>query len=119
MAMLKKVGLIWLVLCVMASPVMAQPNDTVNVSDTLSSNGDSFVVTVRGMASLRLQTRDSYSGTWEVQCSLDGVTYDADAEVNLFLEGASSAAVQSVTDTVAIWTAADEAPSKNRFTSAS
>jgi hypothetical protein len=106
MSMTKKVGLIWLVLCAMALPVMAQPQETVNVSDTLSANGDSFVVNVRGMASLRLQTKDSYSGTWEVQCSADGgTTYDTDDELNLSLEGASDAAVQAVTDAVGIWTA--------------
>ena len=106
MTMLKKVGLIALVLCVMASPAVAQPSETVNVSDTISSNGDSFIVNVRGMASLRLQTLDTYSGTWEVQCSADGGrTYDTDDEVNLFLEGTTAAAVQAVTDTVGIWTA--------------
>ena len=88
------------------SSVEAQPTDFVNVSDTLSSNGDSFVVQVRGMSAARFQPKDSYSGTWEVQCSVDGgTTYDADAEVNLFLEGAASTAVQSVTDTVGIWLA--------------
>ena len=87
-------------------PAEAQPADTVSVSDTLSSNGDSFVVPVRGMASARFQTLDSYSGTWEVECSVDGgVTYDTDDELNLSLEGASAAAVQAVTDTVAIYTA--------------
>lgn len=74
-------------------------------SDTLSSNGDSVVLSTAGMNSLRVQTLDSYSGTWEVQCSVDGTNYDTDDEVNLSLEGASAAAVQSVTDTVAIWTA--------------
>lgn len=91
-----------------ATVASAQPVVQLNSksgTDTLSSNGDSFVVPVGGMASLRIQTKDSYSGTWEVQCSVDGgTTYDTDDEVNLFLEGASSAAVQAVTDTVGIWT---------------
>jgi hypothetical protein len=90
-------------------PVYAQPIVQIvsrSNTDTLSSNGDSFVVPVGGMASARFQTLDTYSGTWEVQGSVDGgVTYDADDELNLTLEGASSAAVQSVTDTVGIWTA--------------
>src|SRR5688572_10112294 len=103
---MRNVFLIALVLLGLASRVEAQRGDTVNVSDTLSSSTDSFVVNVRGMASLRLQTKDSYSGTWEVQCSADGgVTYDDNDEVNLFLEGASAAAAQAVTDTVGIWTA--------------
>lgn len=94
-----------LILCV-GLPVQAQAPDFVRSQDTLSSNGDAFVVPVRGYASARLQTLDSYSGTWEVQCSVDdGTTYDTDDEVNLSLEGASAAAVQEVTDTVAIYTA--------------
>lgn len=94
----------------LASPVFSQ-NQTVRLAsigtqDTLSSDTDFFVVAVGGMASLRLQTLDSYSGTWEVQCSVDrGTTYDADDELNLFLEGGSASAVQEVTDTVGVWTA--------------
>jgi hypothetical protein len=103
---LLRVSLGTLLILSLSRPVMAQPDQFIGVSDTLSSNGDSFVVNVRGMASMRVQPKDSYSGTWEVQCSVDGgVTYATDDEVNLFLEGASSAAVQSVTDTVGIWTA--------------
>lgn len=94
-----------LVILCLSLTVEAQQAETVNVSNTLSANDDSFIVRVRGMASMRIQTRDTYSGTWEVQCSLDGVTYDTDDEVDLFLDGASSAAVQAVTDTVGIWTA--------------
>lgn len=95
-----------LVLLCLGLPVEAQPTEFVSASDTLSSSTDSFVVAVRGMASARFQTLDSYSGTWEVQCSTDGgVTYDTDDEVNLSLEGAAAAAAQSVTDTVGIWTA--------------
>lgn len=102
-----KLACVAILLFCLSVPAEAQGGgqDTVNVSDTLSSSTDSFVVPVRGMASARFQTRDSYSGTWEVQCSLDGNTYDTDDEVNLSLEGASSAAVQEVTDAVAIWTA--------------
>lgn len=98
------VFLIALVLLGLASRVEAQPDWSVK-SDTISSSTDSFIAEVRGMASLRVQTMDTYSGTWEIQCSLDGSTFDTDDEVNMFLEGASSAAVQEVTDTVGIWTA--------------
>lgn len=100
-----KLACVALVVLCLGLTVEAQQAETVNVSDTLSSSGDSFVVRVRGMASMRIQTRDSYSGTWEVQCSLDGTTYDTDDEVDLFLDGAGLSAVQEVTDTVGIWTA--------------
>lgn len=74
-----------------------------SATDTLSSNGDSFVMITRGMASARIQTLDSYTGTWEAQCSVDGgVTYDADDELNLTLDGQTSV-VQSVSDTVGVW----------------
>jgi hypothetical protein len=73
--------------------------------DTLSSNGDEMIIELAGMASARIQTLDSYSGTWEVQCSTDlGVTYDTDDELNLVLDG-QSATAQAVTDTVGIWAA--------------
>lgn len=98
-----------LVLVALCVPVEAQQTVTLAVRrpqrDTLSSNGDSITVqNILGMASMRIQTLDSYSGTWEVQCSVDGVTFDADDEVNLVLDGQTST-VQSVTDTVGIWTA--------------
>jgi len=79
---------------------------SIRASDTISADADYFVVNVGGMASMRLQSLDSYSGTWEVQCSVDGgTTYDADDEVNMFLEGGSAGAVQEVTDTIGVWTA--------------
>lgn len=100
-----RVSAIALVCLCLSLAAEAQVPEFVNVSDTLSSSTDSFVVQVRGFASLRLQTLDTYSGTWELQCSVDGgTTYDTDDELNLILEGAVAAAVQSVTDTVGIWT---------------
>ena len=51
MAMFTKVGLICLLLCALASVAEAQAPEFVRVSDTLSSNGDSFVVAVRGPSS--------------------------------------------------------------------
>jgi hypothetical protein len=87
------------------------------VQDTLSSNGDSVTLTnynIGGFGSVKIQTLDSYSGTWEVQCSLSGTvvdtstitgaTFDTDDEVPVTLLGATSSAA-SVTDTVGIWTA--------------
>jgi hypothetical protein len=55
--------------------VRLQPTQT---HDTLSSNGDSVTLSaanVGGFGSVKIQTLDSYSGTWEVQCSLDGITF--------------------------------------------
>jgi hypothetical protein len=101
-----RVGVAVAVCLLWAGPLAAQPifrHVSVGESDTLSSNGDSFVVSVGGMASARIQTLDSYTGTWEVQCSVDGgVTYDTDDELNLVLDGQSSTA-QSVSDTVGVW----------------
>lgn len=75
-------------------------------TDTLSSNGDSITMTadrVGGFGSVKVQTLDSYSGTWEVQCSVNGSTFDADSELSLTKTDGSSA-VFNVTDTVGIWT---------------
>lgn len=67
----------------------------------ISSSGDSFTCGVAGYASLKLQTLDSYSGTWEVQCSVDGTTFDTDDELKVTLLG--GAAADSITDTVGIF----------------
>lgn len=73
---------------------------------TISANGGSVTFDSSGMASVRIQTLDTYSGTWEVQCSVDGgTTFDTDDEVSLVLEGTTTP-VASVTDTVGIWSAA-------------
>ena len=70
----------------------------------LAANGDAKVIPVEGYVSGRIQALDSYSGTWEVECSSDGgSTYDADDEIPLTLLGASNSAADSVTDTVGIW----------------
>lgn len=73
---------------------------------TLAANGDAVTLTdTGGLATLAVQTKDSYSGTWEAQCSTDnGVTYDTDDEVVLVLMGdTAGTAVVSVTDAVGIW----------------
>lgn len=74
-------------------------------SGTLDAQDDTIVLATGGLASLAVQTLDSYSGTWEVQCSLDGgTTYDTDDEVPLTLVGATTAASEA-TDTVGVWQA--------------
>lgn len=88
----------------------AQPSATVGLrtngtSGTIDANGESIELQTGGLASLGIQTLDSYSGVWEVQCSMDGgTTYDADDEVPVLLFGAA-AATSSVTDTVGVWNA--------------
>lgn len=73
---------------------------------TISANGDSVELTASalggGIGSVKVQTFDSYSGTWEVQCSVDGTTYDTASELKL-TPADSTTVAYSVTDTVAIW----------------
>ena len=85
------------------------------VSDTISSNGDSVTLTnagVGGFGSVKVQALDSYSGTWEVQCTLAGTvvsstsitsaSYDAAMELKLTPWDGSTAVVE-ITDTVGGW----------------
>jgi hypothetical protein len=93
----------------LAASAAAQPTTglrTATVRDTLDSNGDAVTLTgTGGLAGLAIQTLDSYSGTWELQCSTDaGTTYDTDDEVLMTLVGGTSQ-VAAVTDTVGIWQA--------------
>jgi len=75
---------------------------------TISVNGGAVTITqaevvgMGGIGSAKIQTLDTYSGTWEVQCSLDGTTFDADNELKLSLTD-STTTVFSVTDEVGIW----------------
>lgn len=100
-------------LLALAATAVAQPTQklySLHTSGTITANGGSVEMSnTGGLGSLRVQSTGTYTGTWEVQCSAapTGTTpvYDTDDEVNLNLEGASSAAVQSVTDAVAEWTA--------------
>jgi hypothetical protein len=93
-----------LIFALCANSAIAQTPIVRSASDTLSSNGDSFTFITRGTASARIQTLDSYTGTWEVQCSVDGgTTFDTDDELNLTLDGQTSTTAQSVSDTVGVW----------------
>jgi hypothetical protein len=97
------VATLWLVAPLDAGAQPVTRLATSGTTGTIAANGESVVMSTGGLAAFAVQTLDSYSGTWEVQCSTDGgTTYDADDEVNLTLVGATST-VASVTDTVGIW----------------
>lgn len=105
----------WLAACVLAlflpAVAFAQPPvllKTRGTSGTISANGGSVTLTdTGGLAGLTIQTLDSYSGTWEAQCSTDGgTTFDTDDEIVLVLMGDTAGTpVVSVTDAVGIWQA--------------
>ena len=78
---------------------------TISVTDTISSNGDLVILRsdgIGGFGSVKVQTLDSYSGTWEVQCALDGNNFDTAAELKMTAADGSTVVV-SVTDAVGIW----------------
>lgn len=86
--------------------VRLQPKHVVG---TIDASGDSVVLSstyVGGFGSVKVQTLDSYTGTWEVQCSANGTTYDADAELKL-IPADSSSAITEVIDSVGIWDVAN------------
>jgi hypothetical protein len=75
------------------------------VRGTISANGGAVTLTLnpgQSMGSAMFQSLDSYSGTIEAQCSLDGITWDAGNEPLLQLLGGTTTA-SSVTDTTGIW----------------
>lgn len=74
-------------------------------SDTISANADLVELrseSVGGFGSVKIQTLDSYTGTWEVQCSVNGTTYDAAAELKMSAADSTST-VTSVSDEIGIW----------------
>lgn len=94
-----------------AVPAWAQSVNlnTVSKSGTISDNGGSVELTTAavgglggGFGSVKVQTLDSYTGTWEVQCSVDGITYDTDSELKLTPTDSTTVAY-SVSDTIGIW----------------
>lgn len=104
------VALVALLLPARASAQPTQKLHSLTTSGTITANGGSVeMLNTGGLGSLRVQSTGTYTGTWEVQCSVApaGATpvYDTDDEVNLSLEGATAAPVQSVTDAVAIYNA--------------
>ena len=122
--MKKKIGVSWitsaligaaLLLGVCVSPGQAQyvALQASRASGTIAANGEAITLlampsdgvtsNISGFGVVKIQTLDTYSGTWEVQCSVDRITYDADSEL-LLVKADSSTAVTSVTDTVGIWT---------------
>ena len=100
-------GLILLAIFALARPATAQTVDlAVSITDTISSNGDSVVLraaTIGGFGQVKVQTLDTYSGTWEVQCAPDGTNYDATYELRMTATDDNTAVVTSIADTVGIW----------------
>jgi hypothetical protein len=71
---IKKVGLICLVLCAMASPAMAQTL----ASGSITTNGQSVTAGLRtdpNLRSISVQVTGTWTGTLTFQCSVDGSTY--------------------------------------------
>lgn len=97
--------LIGLLLCSTSAYAQQQTRPASRSEATvLSASDDTFILAVEGYATARIQTLDSYSGTWEVQCSLDGgTTFDTDDEVPVVQLGGTSST--DVSDTVGIWDA--------------
>src|SRR3990167_10519463 len=108
MRVLSRVTLIVLLVLLGSPPLWAQQLvrlQSTGVTDTLSSNGDSVILTnalIGGFGSVKVQTLDTYSGTWEVQCAVDGTNYDTASELKLTPTDSTTVAY-SVTDTVGIW----------------
>jgi hypothetical protein len=74
-------------------------------TDTIDGSNPSLTMTterIGSFGSVKVQTLDTYSGTWEIQCSLDGTTFDTDNELGLIPVDGSTVAY-SVTDEVGIW----------------
>lgn len=99
-----------LVVLILASGLPAYAQSPVRLDSTvtigvIAANGASVTLSsidVGGIGSAKIQTLDSYSGTWEVQCSLDGTNFDISSELNL-VRSDDSTIVTSVTDEVGIW----------------
>jgi hypothetical protein len=103
---------LWLVFLLLPALAFGQSVglNTVSRSDTISADGDyhefSTALLQGGFGSVKVQTLDSYSGTWEVQCAVDGTNYDTGAELKLSASD-SSTTVTSVSDTIGIWDVAN------------
>lgn len=100
-----RVGLLGVMLALVPWVSWAQVVNTTTTTDTIDANGDSVAITagsVGAFGSVKVQTLDSYSGTWAVQCAADGSNYDATYVLKMNAAN-SSTAVTSVTDTVGIW----------------
>ncbi len=82
--------------------VRLQPDIT---SGTLTSTVTTIAMTskvVGAFGSVKVQTLDSYSGSWSVQCSLDGTTFDTD-NVLALLSVNGTTTVYTVTDEIGVW----------------
>ncbi len=105
---MKRVTQIAVLLTLFASVAQAQPFvrlQPTKVTGTIDATTTSLVLNAAALgafASIKIQTLDSYTGVWEVQCSLNGTTYDEDNELKLMaVDG--TAVVYEVTDEIGIW----------------
>ncbi len=85
---MKRVALLLAVLLcatsVYAQPyVRLQPTRTSGTIDITTTSLTLAADALGAFGSVKVQTLDSYSGTWEVQCSLDGTNFDADNELKI------------------------------------
>lgn len=95
------VAVAWLLI---AGRVGAQPVSqlkTMAAAGDITANGGAVTMSnTAGMASLLIQTTGTFSLTWEVQCSGDGTTFDADDEVPVSLIATVPTPVDSVVGSV-------------------
>lgn len=98
-----------LIVALLLWPVAVSAQQTVRsatqaATGSLAASTGFFIIPTDGYATARIQTLDTYSGTWELQCSTDqGVTYDTDDEIPLILLGGDTA--DNVSDVVGVWDA--------------
>ncbi len=82
--------------------VRLQPTRVTGTLDATTTSLSLSSQAVGSFGSVKIQVLDTYSGTWEVQCSLDGTTFDTDNELTLMaIDG--TAVVYEVIDDVGIW----------------
>lgn len=96
-----------LALVALLVPTLARAQDpkvqlaTRSATDAITFNGDAVTLTnLGGLASLAIQTTGTFSLTWELQCAVDGVTFDADDEVPVTLVSSSPVPADSVATNV-------------------
>lgn len=95
----------WLAVPLVAGAQAPIQLKSVAAGGLIAANGDSVTLTgTGGLASVTVQTLDTYSGTMELQCATDaaGTAFDTDDEVMLALMGSTTTSTD-ITDTVGIY----------------
>lgn len=106
------VGLLVPTVAVAQTFVRLQPTRATGTLTTATTSITLTATALGAFGSVKIQTLDSYSGTWELQCSLDGTTFDTDNELKLTMVD-STTVVYSVTDEVGIWDVGNAAGCKS------